>query len=41
MKIMQDIIKMKFTISNDETDKFDRLEARLERSMDRLGSIYG
>jgi V/A-type H+/Na+-transporting ATPase subunit A len=41
MKVLQEIIKMKLTIPNDKIDKFDRLEAKLERSLDRLGAIYG
>ena len=40
MKVLQDIVKMKFTIGNDDIDQFDRLEARLERSLDKLESIY-
>ena len=41
MKVLQEIIKMKLTIANDKVEKFDRLEAKLERSLDRLGAIYG
>ena len=41
MKVLQDIVKMKFTISNDDLDKFDRLLARLERSLDQLETIHG
>lgn len=41
MKVLQEIIKMKLTIANDKIEKFDRLEAKLERSLDRLGAIYG
>jgi len=41
MKVLQEIIKMKLTIANDKCRQFDKLEARLERSLDRLGSIYG
>ena len=41
MKVYQDIVKMKFTIPNDEPEKLDRLAARLERSLDQLETIYG
>ena len=41
MKVYQDIVKMKFTIPNEEPEKLDRLAARLERSLDQLETIYG
>jgi V/A-type H+-transporting ATPase subunit A len=41
MKVLQEIVKMKLTIPNDKPGQFDRLEARLERALDRLGAIYG
>jgi V/A-type H+-transporting ATPase subunit A len=40
MKVYQDIIKMKFSIPNEETAKLDRIAARLDRSIDQLESIY-
>jgi V/A-type H+-transporting ATPase subunit A len=40
MKVYQDIVKMKFSIANDEVEKLDKLTARLERSIDQLESIY-
>ena len=40
MKVYQDIIKMKFAISNDDASKLDALAARLERSFDQLESVY-
>jgi V/A-type H+/Na+-transporting ATPase subunit A len=40
MKVLQDIVKMKMTIANEETDKIDKLALKLERSLDRLESIY-
>ncbi|MBN1646983.1 MAG: V-type ATP synthase subunit A [Spirochaetales bacterium] len=40
MKALQDLIKMKFSIANDQLDQFDKLEARLERGLDQLESIY-
>jgi V/A-type H+-transporting ATPase subunit A len=40
MKVLQDVVKMKFTIANEDSGGFDRLAARLERSLDQLESIY-
>ena len=40
MKVYQDIIKMKFTVSNEELDLFDKIQARLERSMDQLEALH-
>jgi V/A-type H+/Na+-transporting ATPase subunit A len=40
MKVYQDIIKMKFSVANGETNKLDAILARLERSIDQLESIY-
>jgi V/A-type H+/Na+-transporting ATPase subunit A len=40
MKILTEIVKMKFTIGNDGGAEFDKLQARLERSLDQLESIY-
>jgi V/A-type H+-transporting ATPase subunit A len=40
MKVYQDIVKMKFTTRNEDLSKLDKIEARLERSMDQLESIY-
>ncbi len=40
LKVVQDITKMKFNISNDDLKGLDKLQARLERSMDQLGEIY-
>lgn len=40
MKVLQDIIKMKFTVSNDDLQDFDKMNARLERSLTQLESIY-
>ena len=41
MKAYQDIIKMKFSIPNENVEALDKLEARLERSFSQLESIYG
>jgi V/A-type H+-transporting ATPase subunit A len=40
MKVLQDVVKMKFTIPNDDPRGFDKLAARLERSLDQLEEIY-
>ncbi|MBN2551987.1 MAG: V-type ATP synthase subunit A [Spirochaetales bacterium] len=40
MKVLQDVVKMKFTIANDDARGFDKLAARLERSLDQLEEIY-
>jgi V/A-type H+-transporting ATPase subunit A len=40
MKVLQDIVKMKFTIDNEDLRGFDKLAARLERSLDQLEEIH-
>ena len=40
LKVYQDIIKMKFTVPNDDLSQLEKIQARLERSMDQLESIY-
>jgi V/A-type H+-transporting ATPase subunit A len=40
MKVLQDVVKMKLTIPNEEPQGFDKLAARLERSLAQLESIY-
>ncbi|MEE8591536.1 MAG: V-type ATP synthase subunit A [Spirochaetia bacterium] len=40
MKVLQDIVKMKFTIDNEDLRALDKLAARLERSLDQLEAIY-
>lgn len=40
MKVYQDIVKMKFTIPNEELNLFDEIQARLERSMDQLEVLH-
>ncbi|MBN2533212.1 MAG: V-type ATP synthase subunit A [Spirochaetales bacterium] len=40
MKVLQDIVKMKMTIANEDTDQIDQLALRLERSFERMESIY-
>ncbi len=40
MKVVQDLVKMKFNITNDDEAAFDKLKARLERSFERMESLY-
>ncbi len=40
MKVYQDIMKMKFSISNEDLSGLDKIEARLERSMDQLEALH-
>jgi len=40
LKVYGDIVKMKFTVPNDDLSFLDKIEARLERSMDQMESIY-
>jgi V/A-type H+-transporting ATPase subunit A len=40
MKILAELARMKFTIPNDRIGDFDKLEIRLDRSLDQLESIY-
>jgi len=40
LRVLSDISKMKFSIANDEVDKLDAIQQRLEREMRRLGEIY-
>jgi V/A-type H+-transporting ATPase subunit A len=40
LKVYQDIVKMKFNVPNDDLSSLTKIEARLERSMDQLESLY-
>ena len=40
MKVYQDIIRMKFVIPNEDLSGLDKIEARLERSMDQLEALH-
>jgi V/A-type H+-transporting ATPase subunit A len=40
MKVYQDIIKMKFSIPNEDLSGLDKIEARLERSMDQMEALH-
>lgn len=41
MKVYQEIIKMKFTVPNDDLSGLDKIEAQLERSFDRMEALSG
>jgi V/A-type H+-transporting ATPase subunit A len=40
LKVVQELVKMKFNIANDNIKEFDRLGMRLERSFEQLEAIY-
>jgi len=40
MKVYQDIVKMKFSVPNDDLSDLDKIEARLGRSMDQLEALH-
>jgi V/A-type H+-transporting ATPase subunit A len=40
MKVYGDIVKMKLSVPNENLSELDKIEARLDRSMDQLESIY-
>ncbi|MHC4703731.1 MAG: ATP synthase beta subunit C-terminal domain-containing protein, partial [Planctomycetota bacterium] len=40
MKVHQDIVRMKFSIPNEDLSGLDKIEARLERSMDQMEALY-
>ncbi len=40
MKVYQDIVKMKFTVPDADLSVLDKIQARLERSLDQLETIY-
>jgi len=40
IKVYQDIVKMKFTVANDDLAGLDKIEAKLERSMDQLEMLH-
>ena len=40
MSVYQDIIKMKFNVPNDDLKMLDKLAVKLERSLDKLESVY-
>lgn len=40
MKVVQEMVRMRFAVSNDNLEDLDRIELRLQRSMSQLGGIY-
>jgi hypothetical protein len=40
LRVYQDIIKMKFSVPNEDLSELDRIEARLERSMDQMEALH-
>lgn len=40
LAVVQDIARMRFTVSNDKVEDIDRLSLRLQRSMAQLGGLY-
>jgi V/A-type H+-transporting ATPase subunit A len=40
LQAVQDIQKMKSVVPNDDVSQIDKLELKLERSIDKLGGIY-
>ncbi len=40
MKVYQDIIKMKFSVPNEDLSGLDKIEAKLERAMDQLEALH-
>lgn len=40
MRVIQDISRMRFTVSNEDIGELDKIALRLERSMNQIGGIY-
>ena len=40
MKVLSDIVRMKSSVPDDKTDELVQMQARLERSIDKLESVY-
>jgi V/A-type H+-transporting ATPase subunit A len=40
LKVVQELIKMKFTVPNDNLAGLDKIEARLERAMDQVEALH-
>ena len=40
MRVLQDVVRIKTTITDEDISKIDRIAARLERSIDQLESVY-
>jgi V/A-type H+-transporting ATPase subunit A len=41
LKVMRDIMQMKYEYPNDQAEKLDELHKRLEESIDEFGSLFG
>jgi V/A-type H+-transporting ATPase subunit A len=41
LKVVHEIMQMKYTYTNDEAEKLDQLEKKLEESMHEIGSVFG
>ena len=40
LSVVQDIARMRFSVSNDNVSEIDRLSLRLQRSIMQLGGLY-
>jgi V/A-type H+-transporting ATPase subunit A len=40
MEVTSDIMRMKFSIKNDEIEKIDEIRDKLSRSMERIGDMF-
>jgi len=40
LKVYQDIVKAKFTVPNEDISQLDKIQARLERSMDQMEALH-
>ena len=40
LKAVQEMARMRLTVKGDELESIDRLQLRLERSIDQIGGIY-
>ena len=40
LKAVQEMARMRLTVPNDELSQIDRIQLRLERSIDQIGGIY-
>ena len=41
LKVVREIMQMKYTYTNDEAENLDRLQKKLEESIHEIGSIFG
>jgi V/A-type H+-transporting ATPase subunit A len=41
LKVVREIMQMKYTYTNDEADKLDQLQKKLEESIHEIGSVFG